>query len=201
MLAVNSSMPRTLLAMAGVSQSLPSFEKTPLVLIDYQNEYLRGELALPGARAAILAARKLLDHARSKGTRIVHIAHKGSRGGMFDRDDHRGAFIDELSPVHGETVIEKPKPNSFAGTELSEILGPSGQQVIFAGLMTHMCVSSTVRAALDLGYISTIVADACATRDLPHLVKGFVPHHVLHDAELAALADRFAQIVMTEEML
>jgi hypothetical protein len=51
-----------------------------------------------------------------------------------------------------------------------------------------------VRAALDLGYGSTVVASACATRDLPAASGGVVPAAVLHEAELAALSDRFAMI-------
>ncbi len=61
--------------------------------------------------------------------------------------------------------------------------------------MTHMCVSSTVRAALDFGYRCTVVAGACATRDLPDGAGGVVPAPVLHRAELAALSDRFATVV------
>jgi nicotinamidase-related amidase len=58
--------------------------------------------------------------------------------------------------------------------------------------MTHMCVSSTARAALDLGYPVTVAADASATRDLPAPGGGVVSAGDLHRAELAALADRFA---------
>jgi nicotinamidase-related amidase len=193
--------PRTLLAMSGRKLDLPSLKTSPLVLIDYQNEYLMGELALPGAAAAIERATWLLQSARKSGGLIIHVAHRGGKGGMFDRDDARGAFIAALSPIEGESVIEKPKPNSFAGTNLSELLGESGAHVIFAGFMTHMCVSSTVRAALDLGYVSTVAVDACATRDLPHPRQGIVPHQVLHDAELAALSDRFAQIVTVDQIV
>jgi len=63
---------------------------------------------------------------------------------------------------------------------------------VLAGFMTHMCVSSTARAALDLGYQTTVVADACATRDLPRPGGGTIAAADLHAAELAALADRFA---------
>jgi hypothetical protein len=61
-----------------------------------------------------------------------------------------------------------------------------------------MCVSSTVRAALDHGYQTTVVADACATRDLRDINEGFVPARAVHAATLAALAalaDRFATVV------
>ncbi len=56
-----------------------------------------------------------------------------------------------------------------------------------------MCVSSTVRAALDLGYRCSVVAGACATRDPPDGTGGVIADQ-LQRAELAALADRFATV-------
>jgi len=60
--------------------------------------------------------------------------------------------------------------------------------------MTHMCVSSTARAALDLGYATTVVATACATRDLPNGSGGHIAATVIHDVALVELSDRFAVI-------
>jgi hypothetical protein len=57
-----------------------------------------------------------------------------------------------------------------------------------------------VRAALDLGFRSTVVADACAARDLPS-PGGVIPARALHEAELAALADRFAGVFTAAEIL
>ena len=58
-----------------------------------------------------------------------------------------------------------------------------------------MCISATVRAALDRGYRTTVVASATATRDLPDPLGGIVPAGEVHRATLAALADRFAIVV------
>ena len=63
--------------------------------------------------------------------------------------------------------------------------------------MTHNCVSSTARAAKDLGYGITIAADACTTRDLPS-PTGTIPARALHDAELAGLADHHGAVVDVE---
>jgi hypothetical protein len=57
-----------------------------------------------------------------------------------------------------------------------------------------------VRAALDLGYRTTVVADATATRDLPDPLMcpesyGVQKAETVHRATLAALADRFAIVV------
>lgn len=190
--------PKTLLQLAGVTVKPPPLAEAVLVLIDIQNEYVSGPLALPGAEPAIAKAAELLARARAAGTRIVHIAHKGGKGGPFDREAHRGAIVAAVAPQAGETVIEKPRPNSFSGTNLAEVIGAPGQPVIFAGFMTHMCVSSTARAALDLGYPATVVSDASGTRDLPKPGGGVIDAASLHEAELAALADRFAGIFPVE---
>jgi nicotinamidase-related amidase len=63
-----------------------------------------------------------------------------------------------------------------------------------------MCVSTTVRTALDLGFRSTVVADACATRDLPS-PGGVIPARTLHEVELAALGDRFAGVFTAAKIL
>ena len=186
--------PQTLFAMAGFEPKPPRLNQAVLVLIDYQNEYRAGPLQLPGVEAAIDRAAALLAAARGADTTIIHVAHKGAPGGPFDRAADRGAFIAELAPAGGEKIVEKPRPNAFSGTDLAALVGAPGTPLIFAGFMTHMCLSSTARAALDLGYPATIAADACATRDLPSPQNGVVEAAVLHDAELAALADRFAAI-------
>ena len=93
-------------------------------------------------------------------------------------------------------VVAKSLPNAFAGTSLEARLAQTGRkQLIVAGFMTHMCLSATVRAALDLGYKTTVVEGATATRDLPDGAGGIVSADAVQKAEIAALRDRFAAIV------
>lgn len=64
-------------------------------------------------------------------------------------------------------MIIKYYPNSFHETELDSYLKEKGiKKVIVCGMMTHMCVDTTVRAAMDYGYEVDLVADGCATMDL-----------------------------------
>lgn len=191
--------PRTLLSLYGYEPAVPSLAHSALVLIDYQNDYLEGPLALPDAVSAVEAAGRVLSAAREKGARIFHILQKGSAGGLFDRQARGGQPIERLAPTPGETVIEKTRPSSFFETGLAGRLGGAGTSVVFMGFMTHMCVSTTVRGALDYGYASTVVSDACASRDLPGS-KGIIPARVMHEAELAALGDRFAGIFTAAEI-
>jgi len=187
--------PKTLMQLAGAPLTPSTLSDAALVLIDLQNEYLEGPISLPAAEGAIESAACLLAAARSAGTPVLHIAHRGAAGGLFDRGAERGQIVDALAPWAAETVIEKGLPNAFAGTDLHEVLQAAGRkELIVAGFMTHMCVSATVRAALDHGYRTTVVAEACATRPLPSPLGAALDHATIHEVALAELADRFAII-------
>lgn len=193
--------PKTLLELSGADLTPPRLAEACLVLIDLQNEYTAGPLALPGAEAAIANAARLLARARQNGAAIIHVAHKGKAGGLFDRTAARGAIVDRLAPRDGEPVIEKPLPNAFAGTDLQAKLASTGRKnIVLAGFMTHMCVSSTARAALDLGWRTTIASDACATRDLPDGRGGAIGADVVHDVALVELSDRVAVIAASDAL-
>lgn len=196
------AQPKTLFEMAGVQAKAPDLDSIALVLIDMQMEYVNGQLALPGAEAAVAEAARLVRLSRDAHRPVIHIQHKGQAGGLFDPAGPGFALADAVAPVAGERVINKALPNSFAGTDLDAVLKAAGvRQVVFAGFMTHMCVSSTVRCAIDLGYGATVVASACGTRDLPDGQGGVITADTMHRAELAALADRFAVVVPNCEAL
>jgi nicotinamidase-related amidase len=193
--------PKTLLEMSGADMRPPPLSGATLVVIDAQNEYLDGKLALPGVKPAVDALARLLAKAREAGAPVVHIQHKGRPGGLFDVEGRGGAIIDAVKPAGGEAVVQKALPNAFAQTELDATLKKLGRtQLVIAGFMTHMCVSSTARAALDLGYKAVVAADAAATRDLPDPMGGVIGADALHRAALAELADRFAIVAKVDQI-
>ncbi|MFN3688700.1 cysteine hydrolase family protein [Salinarimonas sp.] len=193
----NRPAPRTLLSFAGAPTAPTALEEGCLVLIDMQEEYVSGALPLVGIAAAIAEAGRLLAAARAVGAPIFHVVHHGRAGGaLFDPDTPRVRIVEELAPLEGETIVVKSLPNAFTRTGLADLVAATGRrELVIAGCMTHLCVSATARAALDLGLRSTIVADACATRDLPDPAGGIVDAATVHRAGLAALADRFAIVV------
>ena len=157
--------PLTLLELAGAGHVHARFSQACLLMIDFQNEYLEGALALPDAHLAVEEAALLLSSARAAETPVFHIVNQGKPGGLFDPAKGLSAIIDELLPRAGEAVVTKTLPNSFARTDLAHQLGETGRKhLIVAGFMTHTSVSATVRAALDLGYAITVVGSACASR-------------------------------------
>jgi len=191
--------PQTLLGMSGFKLEATPLKDSVLVIIDAQREYVDGKLPLDGIDASIKEASLLLERARKAGTPVIHVVHKGKPGGaLFNPDSPFVEIVSSLAPKPNETVINKALPNAFAGTNLEETLSRLGRKkLIVIGYMTHMCVSSTVRAAIDRGYRTTIVAKATATRDLPTPGGGVVTAQTLQSASLAALADRFAAVVQS----
>lgn len=195
------SAAKTLLQLSGADLRPPALAHATLLIIDAQNEYLDGKLALPGVTPALAALQELLARARDVGAPVIHVQHKGRAGGLFDLAARGGAIIDALRPAAGEHLVHKGLPNAFAQTDLDASLQKlERQQIVIAGFMTHMCVSSTARAALDLGYKATVAADATATRDLPDPLGGTIGADALHRAALAALADRFAIVARVNEI-
>ena len=196
--------PQTLLEKSGFYPNLPEISEAALLLIDFQKEYDSGGLPLPDFAQATQNAALLLETFRAASSPIFHIVHHGRPGGtLFDPDSPNSDITPALAPKEREEVIIKGLPNAFAKTDLAERIRASGRShLVVAGFATHMCVSASVRAALDLGFTTTVIGDACATRALPDpQSEGIIDAKTLHHAALAALADRFAQVSSTKDLL
>jgi nicotinamidase-related amidase len=177
--------------------------KTALILIDIQNDYFPGgKMELEGPLEAAAQARVLLDFFRQQKWPTIHIQHISTRpGATFFLPDTDGAKIHpSIAPLAGETVIVKHFPNSFRETTLLEHLKGLGvERLVLCGMMTHMCVDATVRAAADLGFPILLAADACATRTLAY-GETKVPAAQVHAAFLAALKS-YGQVMTAAEVL
>lgn len=92
-------------------------------------------------------------------------------------------------------MIVKYYQNSFYETELDSYLKEKGiKKLIVCGMMTHMCVDTTVRAAMDYGYEVDLVADACATMDL-EISGEIIPAQTVQKTFLASLEGVFANVI------
>ncbi len=195
-------MAMTMLQMAGATPAPATMADGVLLIIDAQREYTDGLLPLAGVQPAIEALAVLLDRARVAGAPVVHVRHQ-SKGKAFNPASTGYEIVSALTPRAGEPVIDKDLPNAFAGTDLGKQLAGSGRKnLIVGGFMTHMCVSATVRAATDQGFMSTIAADSVATLDLPDATGGAtIEAAVINRITLAALSDRFAWIVARAQQI
>jgi nicotinamidase-related amidase len=177
---------------------------TALLLIDIQNDYFPGgKMELAGSLEASLRAREILVFFRGNNLPVVHIQHVAARpGATFFLPDTEGVKIHpQVEPVPGEVVMQKSYPNSFRDTLLLGHLREHGiDNLVICGMMTHMCVDATVRAAFDYNLTITVVHDACATRSLAFKDQT-VPAAEVQAAFLSALSMPYAHIVSAGEFL
>ena len=80
------------------------------------------------------------------------------------RSSKDARVLDEIAPTDDEMVFRKTSSNVFISANIDYVLRNLGvRSLIVAGIMTDQCVESAVRDACDLGYLVTLVIDACTT--------------------------------------
>ena len=188
----------TLRQLVGLADQPATLADSTLIMIDCQNTYTQGVMELEGVQPALDQAAELLGRARTAGIPIVHIMHDAGEGSPYDVRDEIGQIVERVAPRDGELVIVKTFPNAFIGTDLDQRLTAApGRDLILAGFMTHMCVSSTARGAFSLGYRPAVVAGATATRALPGPAGEPVSAAALQSASLAGISELFGIVVPT----
>jgi nicotinamidase-related amidase len=178
--------------------------KIGLVLVDIQNDYFKGgkyELVHP--EQAAMQANKVLTFFRKQNLPIFHVRHISTNpGASFFLPDTVGAeFYKDCWPIEGEEIIIKHRPDSFLNTNLKEKLEEKGiDTLVMGGMMTHMCIDTTVRAASAHGYAVELIEDACATRDLEWAGNKILADQV-QNAYMAALSGTFAKVSKSDEWI
>jgi nicotinamidase-related amidase len=161
---------------------------TALVVIDMQRDFLLpggfGESLgndVSQLRRTIAPLSALMTAWRAAGLPVIHtreghlpdlsdcppaklsrgaIGQQGSFGRILIRGEYGHDIIDELQPIEGEAVVDKPGKGAFYATELQELLEKDGiKSLLVAGVTTEVCVHTTVREANDRGYECLVLAD------------------------------------------
>jgi nicotinamidase-related amidase len=194
-------------------------EKTGLVVVDMQNDFVRvgAPIEVPMARETIPVIQRLLTAFRAAGrpvvytrvvstpsptvawlwnpesgppVRAVNIGHMREYG---DCDGPRDCseVIDELRPEPGEDVIVKYGYGAFHRTNLTSVLlGRGLDTIVVVGTVTQVCVEDTVRGGYAEGFKVALVSDAVSSYD-----------QELHAATLRNLGAHYCRLVTAAEVL
>ncbi|MCM3322646.1 cysteine hydrolase family protein [Cytobacillus kochii] len=178
---------------------------TALIIVDIQNDYFpNGKMELSNPVKAASNAAKVLEWFRQNNKdNIFHVQHIASNPGLgFFLPNTEGVQLNEtVLPLEHESIIIKHAPNSFFKTELERKLREKRvTKLVIVGMMTHMCIDATVRGAVELGFETTLIEDACATRGLSYQDK-VVPAEQVHFAFVSALNGMYANVISTEDFL
>lgn len=175
-----------------------------LILIDIQNDYFPGgQMALHRPSDAAAQTARLLALFRERDWPRIHIQHESVRSdaGFLIRGTDGQAIHATVAPRADEPVIVKHFPNAFQDTGLDEHLRAlHAQRLVITGMMTHMCVDTSVRAAFERGYRVQLIADATATRAL-RFAGLEVPADEVQAAFLAAMNGVFSQVLTADDWL
>jgi nicotinamidase-related amidase len=143
-------------------------------------------------RGPVPATQRVLDRWRELGAPVVHtreghkpdmsdcppnklwrskrigagIGDPGPGGRILVRGEPGWEIIPELAPEYGEMVIDKATKGAFCQTELDLVLRNRGvHSLVFTGITTDVCVSTTMREANDLGYECLVLSDCTGATD------------------------------------
>lgn len=143
--------------------------------------FLKCEYSTPDNR---FLSRVFLDQTRRKLEGLYHeipVCEPGSWGSEFYGD---------VQPANDDLVVKKHRFGGFDGTDLDMVLRTNGiETLVFTGVVTHVCIESTVREAFFHDYFNIILRD---------VVAGYRPE--LHENSLKVMDWGFGEVVGLEDL-
>lgn len=176
--------------------------KKGLLIIDVQNDYFPGGAnELFEVDKALTSIQKLIHAFRLKELPIIYVQHESKKGsGFFEKGTVGYNIHSAITPQATDSIVIKHNPSSFLDTKLQQILTEKKiDELYVCGMMSHMCVDTTVRLANDLGYKVTLFSDACTTSNLSYNGE-ILPADFVHKVFMAALNGAFATVITTDQL-
>jgi ureidoacrylate peracid hydrolase len=190
-------------------------DSAAVVVVDMQDDFVHGPLAVPGADALARRLAPLVDEVRSAGLCVVWVTQAVRAGelgplarfeevadGRALREGSAGVqVVPELDPRPEDVYVVKRRFSAFAQTDLDLTLRSRGiEQIFVCGVSAHVCCDTTTRDAFQLGYEAVYVVDGVEMGDLPDLGWGAVDAETAKRVVATTIAHRFGTVCTTAEL-
>ncbi|NLH82588.1 MAG: cysteine hydrolase [Phyllobacteriaceae bacterium] len=186
--------------MSTSSHPTPS-PKRALVVVDVQNEYDGGALAIrhPPFAETVANVSRAMAAATEAGIPIVVVRQTAPKESpTFAAGSHGAAPHPAIADAPHDHTVDKALPSAFTGTDLEAWLRARGvDTVVVAGYMTHNCDLSTIVHALHMGFAVEFLSDASGS--IPYAnAAGIASAEEIHRVICVVLQSRFAAVVSTD---
>jgi ureidoacrylate peracid hydrolase len=162
---------------------------TAALIIDMQNGFVHPAgsttamgRGLPGIEHVVAETKGLLGAVRALDWPVIYTRHQfrpdfldcpPKLKAMFPPDSTPlvagswdAAVTDDLMPLDGDTLVDKNRFDAFLFTDLEVVLRALGiTRLLVAGVVTNVCVESTVRSAAQRDFDVTVASDCTAAAD------------------------------------
>lgn len=150
--------------------------RTAVIVVDMVNDFCKpgGAMVLPGYERLVAPQLEIIDAARASGSPVIWVRDSHRRNMRRDREWMKRTphcvegswgteIIEELGARDDEIHLIKRRYSAFFGTDLDLTLRDMiVDQLVVVGVVTNICVRSTVHDGFFLGYEIVVPHDACA---------------------------------------
>jgi len=175
-----------------------------LILVDIQKAFL--EKDYPGFKRnnpnAEQISGDILKKWRQLNLPIIHVRHSSKNPNSKLHKSKPGyEFNDFVKPTTHEIVITKKVNSAFIGTNLENILIKNKiNTLVFVGMTTNHCISSTVRMSGNLGFETILISDSTACYDTKGIGGQIIDCDIIFESTIASLNEEFATVIKSKEL-
>lgn len=170
-------------------------KKRTLVVIDIQKEYTTPgrPFYLEQAGPSLKKAKEVLEGARLRGWPVVHVKHLQD-GDLFSRTGAFSGYVDEFTPLPGETEIVKGDYSCYSSPEFARLAAAAEGELVVIGYGSTMCCLSTIVDGYHRGGKFLFVKDASSAKRTATLDESSVHRTV---TEILSI---YSKVVSAEEL-
>lgn len=175
-----------------------------LILVDVQKAFL--EKDYPGINRnnhdAEFICGNILSKWRELKLPIIHVRHSSTNPDSKLHKTKPGfEFNDHVKPLDNEVVLTKKVNSAFIGTNLENILNNMNiNTLVFIGMTTNHCISSTVRMSGNLGFETYLISDSTACYNTIGMDGKMIDCNIIYESSLANLSKEFATIINSNRL-